>query len=134
MNISHSFAEDFKSRCVKAPNGCLAYMGAHTVRLPSEMIADVEFVSPRRAAYLIEYKRHPAREVKLICHTPTCVNPAHFIEGRERRVTNVVIDAKLKQQIRSEAATTSQTKLAAKYGISRRSVANIVTPPDARRV
>ena len=122
INVPQSFADDFKSRCEAMPNGCQSYLGAHTVRLPVDVNTDTRFVSPRRAAYLIEHKRLPTHEVKLICHTPTCVNPAHFIEGRLRNTANpTVINTKLIQQIKSE--TISQREIAKKYKLSRNTIA-----------
>ena len=122
IKIPQSFIDDFKSKCAQMPNGCISYLGAHTVRLQKDIEAGVRFLSPRRAAYLIEKKQMPTHEVKLICHTPTCVNPAHFIEGRLRNTANpTVINTKLIQQIKSE--TISQREIAKKYKLSRNTIA-----------
>jgi hypothetical protein len=124
ITVPQSFNDDFKSRCETMPNGCISYLGAHTVRIPSGVATDARFVSPRRAAYLIDKKQMPTREIKLVCHTPTCVNPEHFIEGRLRNTDLTVIDSKLIKKIKSEKS--SQREIAKKYKLSRNTVAKLL--------
>lgn len=131
ITIPQSFADDFKSRCETMPNGCISYLGAHTVRIPVDAEIAVRFVSPRRAAYLIKHKQMPTREVKLVCHTPTCVNPKHFIEGRERREfsEHTVLDGKKVAAIEKKfAAGGGKKSLAREYGISMHTLLKILPP------
>ena len=128
--IPQTFINDFKSRTETMSNGCSSYLGAHTVRLPVGLDSDIRFVTPRRAAYLIEKRHFPTREIKLLCHTPTCVNPAHFLEGRERNTINpTVIDVKLVKKIKSEKI--SQREIAKKYKLSRNTVAKLLREENA---
>lgn len=124
ITVPQLFIENFKSRCEMMPNGCVSYLGAHTVRIPVDVATDTRFVSPRRAAYLIDKKQMPIREIKLVCHTPTCVNSEHFIEGRMRNTNLTVIDVKLTRKIKSEK--TSQREIAKKYKLSRNTVAKLL--------
>lgn len=125
ITVPQSFGDNFKSRCATMPNGCISYIGAHTVRLPADLDLEVRFVSPRRAAFLIENKQLPTNEIKLVCHTPTCVNPKHFIEGRARNMTApTVIDSKLVKKLKSEKI--SRREMAKKYKLSRNTVAKLL--------
>ncbi len=125
--IPASFIRRFRGRCRFVGDECLVYGGGRTVRLPIDLDLVVEFVTPRRASYLIEHGRLPLREVKLSCQTVDCVSPAHFIEGRVRRLGITVIDEVIKADIRAETGL-GVNAMARKYGISRTTVRRVLLP------
>ena len=122
--IPASFIRRFRGRCRFVGDECLVYGGGRTVRLPIDLDLVVEFVTPRRASYLIEHGRLPEREIGLNCGEATCVNPRHFVEGRTRRFGLTVIDDGIRTSVRAETGL-SEYAVARKYGISRNTVRRI---------
>lgn len=121
LEIPVSFRRRFRERCFPADNGCLIYRGGSTVRLPAELGADVEFVTPRRAAYIIEHAQVPDREVKLNCGTPGCVAVRHFAEGRLRRAGVSLITDDIRALVARDAHL-SDYAAQRKYGLSRTTI------------
>ena len=120
INVSQDFIERFKARTTKMDNGCLAWNGGKNIRLP-----DGGYITPRRAAYLIKHKEMPTREIKLACHTQSCVEPKHFLEGRaaktgtkshEERLSET--DKALIAKLRRQKNPVPVKELAAKFKVS----------------
>ena len=125
IELPASFIKRFRARCRATGDGCLIYTGARTVRLPIDVDLEVEFVTPRRANYLIEHRHLPSREIRLSCHTAGCVKPEHFVEGRRRRRGTTVMDEGIKSDIRRETGQ-SVHALARKYGVSRNTIRRVI--------
>lgn len=110
---------------------CLEYLGGHTVRL-----ANGDFATPRRAAYLVEYGEIPIKEIRLICNNERCVEVAHFRLGRETKAgKRSAISRKRRNAILHAAQDMFETgkSLARKFGVSVGTISNILNDKKSRK-